>query len=257
MTRYKIILEYCGTNLIGFQANKDGDSVQSLVSDAIFKFCNQRVEVVGAGRTDSGVHALGMACHFDIGGVPADAGIITRALNFYLTQAGASVAVLYCQQVSDNWHARFDCVRRNYKYIILNRRAPVVLDKDMVWWIPRPLDIGAMQAAAEKLVGNHDFTSFRASECQAKSPVKTLDKAEIEICDMAFGETGKMQGQYIIMNFSAKSFLHHQVRNMVGTLVEIGLGKSLDIDEIFAARDRGAAGPTASAGGLYFVSAEY
>ncbi|MCL2748948.1 MAG: tRNA pseudouridine(38-40) synthase TruA [Alphaproteobacteria bacterium] len=254
MTRYKLTLEYNGTTLIGWQENIQGPSVQSLVRDAVFKFCQQDVEVIAAGRTDAGVHALGMVCHFDIVG-DSDAETVMRALNFYLIDS--PVAVLDCEIVSDDFHARFSCTCRNYRYIILNRRAPVIMDKNMVWWIPRPLNVEKMQAAAAKLVGNHDWTSFRASECQAKSPIKTLDKADIEICDMAYGEKGEMQGQYIIMNFSARSFLHHQVRNMVGTLVEIGLGKPFDIDEVFAAKNRSAAGPTAPSSGLYFVSAEY
>jgi tRNA pseudouridine38-40 synthase len=146
----------------------------------------------------------------------------------------------------DDFHARFSCTGRNYRYIILNRSAKPALDKNRVWWIPQKLDINAMKSAAEKLTGNHDFTSFRASECQAKSPIKTLDSIKVI-----------MDGEFIVIDFSARSFLHHQVRNMVGTLVEIGFGKSLNIDEIFAAKNRSAAGPTAPAAGLYFVSANY
>ncbi|MCL1891863.1 MAG: tRNA pseudouridine(38-40) synthase TruA [Alphaproteobacteria bacterium] len=244
MTRYKLTLEYDGTDLIGWQENAQGPSVQSLLQDAVFKFCQQYVEVFAAGRTDAGVHALGMACHFDLSDSDHDAETVMRALNFYLNDA--PVCVLNCEIVPDDFHARFSCLRRNYRYVILNRRAPAVLDKNKVWWIPRSLDIDAMRAAAEKLHGNHDFTSFRASECQAKSPVKTLDEIRIT-----------SNGELITIDFSARSFLHHQVRNMVGTLVEIGLGKPYDIDEIFAAKNRSAAGPTAPPSGLYFVSAEY
>ena len=146
----------------------------------------------------------------------------------------------------DDFHARFSCTRRNYKYVVLNRGAHPVLEKNRVWWVPRKLNITVMRRAAKQLLGNHDFTSFRATQCQAKSPIKTLDTCQI-----------KRSGDYVVFEFSARSFLHHQVRNMVGTLVEIGLGKPYDIDEIFVACNRSAAGPTAPACGLYFVSAEY
>ena len=246
MTRYKFTLEYDGSGLIGWQENSQGPSVQSLLQEAIFKFCGQNAEVVAAGRTDAGVHALGMVCHFDLGDASFGSETVLRAVNFYLQQMGAAIAILDCEIAPDDWHARFSCTRRNYRYQILNRRAPAVLDKNRAWWIPRPLDIEKMRAAAELLVGSHDFTSFRAAECQAKSPIKTLN--EIRITN---------HESRITIDFSARSFLHHQVRNMVGTLVEIGLGKPLDIDEIFAAKSRAAAGPTAPARGLYFISAEY
>lgn len=167
-----------------------------------------------------------------------------RALNFYLV--GKPVSVLKCEAVPDDFNARFDCTARHYKYIVLNRAAAPVLDKNRVYWVPKKLDINAMRAAAEKLIGNHDFTSFRASECQAKSPVKTLDKIQIT-----------QIGDEIIFEFSARSFLHHMVRNIVGTLIEIGHGKPFDIDEILAAKNRSAAGPTAPAAGLYFIRADY
>jgi tRNA pseudouridine38-40 synthase len=243
MTRYKVILEYDGTDLIGWQENRQGPSVQSIVKDAIYGFCKQRPDVVGAGRTDAGVHAVAMTAHFDIDG-EFDANTVMRALNFYLNNM--PVSVLDCEIVPDEFNARFDCVARHYKYVVLNRNASPVLNKNRVYWVPRKLDVDAMRAAAQKLLGNHDFTSFRASECQAKSPIKTLDKIEIS-----------QNGDEIIFEFSARSFLHHMVRNIVGTLVEIGLGKPYDIDEIFAARNRSAAGPTAPADGLYFIRADY
>lgn len=243
MTRYKVNLEYDGTDLIGWQENRQGPSVQSLVKDAIFEFCGTRPDVVAAGRTDAGVHAIAMTAHFDLDAAP-DANTVMRALNFYLT--GKPVSVLSCEVVPDEFHARFNCVRRNYKYVVLNRRAPAVLQKNRVWWIPRELDLNAMRTAAVALVGEHDFTSFRATQCQAKSPVKTLDECRIT-----------RAGDMVVFEFSARSFLHHQVRNMVGTLAEIGLGKPYDIDAVFAARRRSAAGPTAPAAGLYFVSADY
>ena len=243
MTRYKVILEYDGTDLIGWQENTQGPSVQSLLKDAIEKFCGVRPDVVGAGRTDAGVHAIGMAAHFDLD-KDFDTETVMRAVNFYLNNA--PVSVLDCGIVADDFNARFSCKMRHYKYIVLNRSAKPVLDKNRVWWVPRKLNIKKMRVAAEKLVGKHDFTSFRASECQAKSPIKTLDSCCIDQDD-----------DMIIFDFSARSFLHHQVRNMVGTLIEIGLGKPYDIDEVFAARDRSAAGATAPASGLYFIRADY
>ena len=246
MKRYKIIIEYDGTDLIGWQENKDGPSVQSLIQDAIFKFCGQNVMVHGAGRTDAGVHACAMVAHFDLDKDETEYTVMS-AINFYLK--GGPVVILNCEKVSDDFHSRFSCVRRNYKYVIVNRRAPAVLESK-VWHVKHPLDILAMQVAAKKLIGKHDFTSFRASECQAKSPIKTLDKIKITESEIGFGKK-------IEFEFSAQSFLHHQVRNFVGTLVEIGLGKNLDIEEILAAKDRSAAGPTAPASGLYFISADY
>ena len=243
MTRYKLTLEYDGTELIGWQENRQGPSVQSIIRDAIEKFCGTRPDVVGAGRTDAGVHAVAMVAHTDIPGEHT-ANTVMRALNFYLV--GQPVAVLNCEIVSDEFHARFDCTARHYKYIVLNRAASPVLDKNRVYWVPRALDIEAMRVAAQKLIGNHDFTSFRASECQAKSPVKTLDKITIT-----------KNGNEIVFEFSARSFLHHMVRNIVGTLIEIGLGKPYDIGSVLDARDRSAAGPTAPASGLYFIRADY
>ncbi len=243
MTRYKINLEYDGTDLIGWQTNQDGPSVQSLVEDAIFKFCGENVEVYSAGRTDAGVHAISMVAHFDLMR-DQDEQTVMRAMNFYLVNK--PVSVLSCEKVSDDFHARFSCVARHYKYVVINRSAPVVLDKNRVWWVPQKLDVGAMKSAAKKLIGKHDFTSFRAAQCQAKSPIKTLDSVSIT-----------QNGEEIIFEFSARSFLHHQVRNMVGTLVEIGMGKPYDIDKIFDAKDRSAAGITAPASGLYFVAADY
>ncbi len=243
MSRYKLTLEYDGTNLIGWQENRQGPSVQSVVKDAIEKFCGTRPDVVGAGRTDAGVHAVAMVAHCDIPGNHS-AQTVMRALNFYLV--GLPVSVLSCKSVDDDFNARFDCVARHYKYVVLNRGASPVLQRNRVYWVPRKLNVDAMRMSAQKLLGNHDFTSFRASECQAKSPVKTLDRIEII-----------QSGDEIIFEFSARSFLHHMVRNIVGTLIEIGLGKTYDIDAVLAAKNRSAAGPTAPASGLYFIRADY
>ena len=243
MSRYKLTLEYDGTNLIGWQENRHGPSVQSVVKDAIEKFCGARPDVVGAGRTDAGVHAVAMVAHCDIPGNHS-AQTVMRALNFYLV--GLPVSVLSCESVDDDFNARFDCVARHYKYVVLNRGASPVLQRNRVYWVPRKLNVDAMRMSAQKLLGNHDFTSFRASECQAKSPIKTLDRIEVI-----------QSGDEIIFEFSARSFLHHMVRNIVGTLIEIGLGKTYDIDAVLAAKNRSAAGPTAPASGLYFIRADY
>ena len=243
MTRYLVHLEYDGTNLIGWQQNRQGPSVQSLLIDAIKNFCNETVTPVAAGRTDAGVHAVEMPVHFDLkcSAVPET---VMRALNFYLNDK--PVSVLDCKIVPDEFNTRFDCIARTYKYIVLNRSAKPVLDANRVWWIPQKLHIRAMRNAAKKLLGQHDFTSFRATQCQAKSPIKTLDSCIIT-----------KHSDVIIFEFSARSFLHHQVRNMVGTLVQIGLGKDYDIDKVFDASNRSAAGPTAPASGLYFISGDY
>lgn len=243
MARYKINIEYDGTDLIGWQENSQGPSVQSLLKDAIFKFSGEKTEVFSAGRTDAGVHAVSMTAHFDLAKDYEDETVM-RALNFYLING--PVSVLRCEKVNDDFHSRFDCIQRQYKYIVLNRSAPVVLQKNRVWWVPQKLDIEKMKLAAQKLIGKHDFTSFRAAQCQAKSPIKTLDSCNIY-----------QNGDEIVFEFAARSFLHHQVRNMVGTLVEIGMGKDLDIDKIFEARNRAAAGINAPANGLYFIRAIY
>ena len=188
MTRYKITVEYDGTDLIGWQENRQGPSVQSILRDAVEKFCGARPDIVAAGRTDAGVHAIAMVAHFDLG-EQKNPETVMRAMNFYLSDS--PVSVLSCDIVPDDFHARFSCVRRNYRYVVLNRGARPVLEKNRVWWVPRKLNMSAMRCAAEKLVGHHDFTSFRASECQAKSPIKTLDSCTI-----------KRSGEYIIFEFS-------------------------------------------------------
>lgn len=241
--RYKINIEYDGTDLIGWQENHQGPSVQSLLQDAIFQFCGENTTVYSAGRTDAGVHAINMVAHFDLER-EHEPETVMRAMNFYLTEK--PVAVLNCEKVNDNFHARFSCIKRHYKYIVINRSAPIVLQKNRAWWVPQKLDVDAMKNAAQKLIGKHDFTSFRSSQCQSKSPIKTLDSITIT-----------QNGDEIIFEFMARSFLHHQVRNMVGTLVEIGLGKPLDIDEILNAKNRSAAGINAPACGLYFIAADY
>ena len=245
--RYKIEIEYDGTNLVGWQKQREGESVQSLLSQAVKDFCGEEVEIFGAGRTDAGVHAIAQTAHFDIS-KEVESFKLREGLNFYLRSYDAPISVLTAEQVSQDFHSRFSAVSRSYIYRILNRRAPAVLGKDRVWWVPVPLDVEKMKEGAKYLLGHHDFTSFRAAECQALSPMKTLDKIEIE-----------KHGDEIKFYIEAKSFLYHQVRNIVGTLKMVGDGhlKPEDVKIILEAKDRKKAGPTAPACGLYFYQVKY
>ena len=245
MTRYKLVVEYDGGPFVGWQRQDNGPSVQQALEEAVFAFCGETVTVQGAGRTDAGVHALGQVAHLDI--VKACAADRLRdALNFHLKPA--PVAVLATERVEPDFHARFSATGRRYLYRIVNRRAPLALERGRAWFVPVPLDAEAMHAAAQVLVGQHDFTSFRAAECQANSPVKTLDRLAVTRADAV-----------ISIEADARSFLHHQVRNIVGTLHRVGEGKwdAQDVAEILARRDRSAAGPTAPAEGLYLVAVDY
>ena len=245
--RYKIIIEYDGTNLIGWQKQDVGVSVQSYLEEAILGFSHQRTEVIGAGRTDAGVHALGAVAHFDLE-TSMDLFHLREALNARLRILEAPVSVIDVEQVSDDFHARFSAIKRGYIYRILNRRAPTVLLKDKVWVVGYPLDVEKMREGAKYLLGNHDFSSFRGAGCQAKSPIKTLDKLDII-----------KNGDEIDFIVEAKSFIYHQVRNMVGTLKCVGDGKLApeDIKTIIEAKDRKKAGPTAPACGLYLDKVIY
>lgn len=245
MTRWKLVLEYDGGAFVGWQRQDNGPSVQAALERAIAAFCGEDVEVQAAGRTDSGVHASGQVAHFDLVR-PADGGTVRDALNAHLR--GQAVAVLSAEAVADDFHARFAASERAYLYRILNRRPPPVLERGRAWWVPAPLDAAAMAAGAQFLRGRHDFTSFRASECQAASPVKTLDHLMIT-----------REGAEIRVEARARSFLHHQVRNIVGTLKLVGEGKWLpeDVEAALEARDRRAAGPTAPAQGLYLTEVRY
>ena len=245
MTRYKITIEYDGGGFVGWQRQDNGPSVQAALEEAVFRFCGERVLVEGAGRTDAGVHALGQVAHLDLE-KDTTADTVMKAVNFHLKPA--PVAVLSAEAVSDDFHARFSAIRRSYLYRIVNRRAPLALERGHAWFVPQPLDAGAMHAAAQVLVGHHDFTSFRASECQAKSPVKTLDLLRVD-----------RLGELIEIRAEARSFLHHQVRNFVGSLKLVGDGKwsAQDLKAALEARDRAAAGPTAPAAGLYLTAVGY
>ncbi|MQX38087.1 tRNA pseudouridine(38-40) synthase TruA [Roseospira navarrensis] len=245
MPRYKLLIEFDGRPFVGWQRQDNGPSVQQTLEEAAQRLCRESVRLHAAGRTDSGVHALGMVAHVDLPrALPPDK--VADALNALARPA--PVAVLEAEAVSDAFHARFSCVERSYLYRILTRRAQPALDRGRVWWHPRPLDADAMHAAAQTLVGHHDFTSFRAGECQADSPMRTLDALAVA-----------RVGDEIHVTARARSFLHHQVRNMVGTLALVGQGKwtTADVGAALAARRRAAAGPTAPPDGLYFLAARY
>lgn len=245
MSRYKLTIEYDGGGFVGWQRQDNGRSVQQVLEEAVHAFCGETVTVHGAGRTDSGVHALGQVAHIDLVRA-ADADTVRDAVNFHLKPA--PVTILAAEPVDDDFHARFSARVRLYRYRILNRRPAPALDRGRVWWVPVPLDAEAMAEAARALLGRHDFTSFRATLCQAKSPIKTLD-----------GLSVARLGEEIVVEARARSFLHHQVRNMVGTLKLVGEGKwkTADVARALAARDRSAAGPTAPAEGLYLVEVLY
>jgi tRNA pseudouridine38-40 synthase len=245
MTRYKLTLEYDGGGFVGWQRQDNGPSVQEALENAVKAFCGETVTSFAAGRTDAGVHALGQVAHVDLA-KETTAETVRDALNFHLKPA--PIAVLRAEAVGEDFHARFSAKARLYRYRIVNRRPPLALDRGHAWLIGGELDAAAMNDAAQALVGHHDFTSFRATLCQAKSPVKTLDVLEV-----------RRAGEEISVNARAQSFLHHQVRNMVGTLKLVGEGKwtQADVAAALAARDRSAAGPTAPPEGLYLTEVWY
>lgn len=245
MPRYKISIEYDGTPFVGWQSQATGQSVQSALEDAIFAFSGERVWLRAAGRTDAGVHALGQVAHFDLAS-PRDPFRIREAVNFHLRPA--PVVVRACEEVAGDFDARFSATRRHYLYRILNRRPPPALDRNRVWWVSVPLDETQMATAAGLLVGRHDFTTFRAAQCQANSPLRTLDRLDVS-----------REGEEIRVRASARSFLHHQVRSMIGTLKHVGEGKWTpgDVRHALEARDRSACGVVAPAAGLYLVEVDY
>ncbi len=247
MTRFALTLEFDGGAFMGLQRQPHGPSVQAAVEDAALSITGESVTMHAAGRTDAGVHALAMRVHFDV--VKAIAPFrLMEALNARLRLGGAAIAVLDCVVMPDEWHARFSCVGRRYRYRIVNRRAPLTLDAGRAWLVKTPLDAGAMHEAAQALVGHHDFTTFRSVHCQSASPLKTLDRLAVS-----------RAGSEVWIEAAARSFLHHQVRSMVGCLALVGLGNwpVARIAEALAARDRQALGHNAPPEGLYFVEAVY
>ncbi|MGH6718709.1 MAG: tRNA pseudouridine(38-40) synthase TruA [Alphaproteobacteria bacterium] len=245
MPRYRLVVEYDGQGFAGWQRQANGPSIQQALADAVFAFTGERRMPVGAGRTDAGVHALGQVAHVDLGADWPDA-TVRAALNFHLKPQ--PIAVIRAARTSDDFHARFDAIERRYLYRIVNRRALLALARGRAWHVSRPLDAAAMADAAEVLVGRHDFSSFRDTGCQARSPIKTLTALDIE-----------RDGAEIHVHVRARSFLHRQVRAMVGTLVRVGEGKwtRADVAHALARRDRAAAGPNAPAHGLYLAAVVY
>jgi tRNA pseudouridine38-40 synthase len=245
MPRFKLLIEYDGTPFVGWQAQDNGVSVQSAIAAAVTAFSGETVPVHSAGRTDAGVHALGQAAHVDLA-KDWDIDSVRDALNFHLRPQ--PIAVLSAERVGEDFDARFSATKRHYLYRIVNRRADLALEANRSWRVGRPLDTEAMHAAAQRLVGRHDFTTFRAAECQAKSPVKTLDRLDVT-----------RNGEELNVTAAARSFLHHQVRSIVGSLVHVGEGKwsAGDLAAALAARDRARCGQVAPPQGLYLVRVEY
>lgn len=246
MPRYRLTLEYDGGPYHGYQAQGPGlPSVQEAVETALFAFCGERVRLQAAGRTDTGVHATGQVVHADLA-KDWPARTVMNALNAHLVDQ--AVVVLDAQVAQGDWHARFSATERRYLYRILNRPAPPALERGKVWHVKKPLDVQAMHAAAQVLVGHHDFTTFRDLQCQARSPIKTLDLAAVtRVADE------------IHLTFASRSFLHRQVRSMTGTLAEVGTGRwtRADVQTALDARDRRACGPVAPPHGLYLTGVGY
>jgi tRNA pseudouridine38-40 synthase len=245
MPRYKLTLEYDGGPFCGWQRQTDQPSVQQALEQAITAFCGETVTVHAAGRTDAGVHALGQVAHLDLER-EVRLETLRNALNHHLRPL--PIVVLEAAEVAPDFHARFSARARHYRYVIVNRPVPLALERGHAWFVPGHLDVEVMHEAASRLLGRHDFTSFRSALCQARSPVKTLDSLSVS-----------RRGSHVEIGARARSFLHHQVRNMVGTLKLIGQRKwPVDrIEQVLAARSRSAAGPTAPACGLYLVRVDY
>ena len=272
--RYRIDIEYDGTNYSGWQKQGQGLSIQEIIEDCIAKLSRQNTEVIGCGRTDAGVHAVSQVAHFDLD-KKIDETTMVNGLNYYLglnnrlliskfgeaiadkfgdfysdfrLLSGQDIVIKSCEIVDEDFHARFSSKMRYYQYVIVNRMAPLGLMKNRAWHIIKDLDIDLMNKASQMLIGKHDFSSFRDSQCQALSPIKTMNSCEVT-----------KNEDRVIFNFSAKSFLHHMIRNIVGTLRDVGIKKtSIDeFEKILEAKDRRAAGMNAPACGLYFLGAEY
>ena len=245
MTRFALTVEYDGRPFMGWQRQAHGPSVQQAIEDAAATITGETVTCHAAGRTDAGVHALGMRAHVEIA-KPIEPFRLMEALNARLRPA--PVAVLACETVPDDWHARFSCLGRAYEYRIANRRAPLTVEKGLAWQVPQPLNAKAMHEAAQLLVGRHDFTTFRSAHCQSASPVKTLSRLDVA-----------RDGDRVTVRAAARSFLHHQVRSMVGCLAMVGMGRWTcdDLADALAAADRQRLGLNAPPDGLFFVEAVY
>lgn len=247
MARFKLTIEYDGTNYSGWQRQDGLKTVQAALEAAIFAFSGQKVTVFGAGRTDAGVHATGQVAHVDLMN-DWFADKLQGAINAHLTLNNENIAIVEAENVASLFDARFSAVKRHYHFIILNRRAPAVLLANRVWWVPRKLDAQAMDLAAKRLLGLHDFTTFRSSECQAKSPVRTLDRLDV-----------MRENDKIHIYASARSFLHNQIRSFAGSLMEVGTGRwsANDLDDALKAKDRRRCGMVAPPCGLYLTKVDY
>ncbi len=245
MTRFALTVEYDGRPFMGWQRQDHGPSVQQAIEDAAFAVTGERTVVHAAGRTDAGVHATAMRAHLDIA-KPIAPFRLGEALNARLRPN--PVAILACVEVADDWHARFSCLGRSYEYRIVNRRAPLTWEKGLAWQVAQPLDAAAMHEAAQLLVGKHDFTTFRSAHCQSASPVKSLDRLDV-----------LREDDLVVVIAQARSFLHHQVRSMVGCLALVGLGRWSvdDLGAALAAADRARLGLNAPPDGLFFMGARY
>jgi tRNA pseudouridine38-40 synthase len=245
MPRYKLLLEYDGEPFCGWQLQENGPSIQGALEAAILAYCGEAVRLHVAGRTDAGVHAEGQVAHCDLVR-RVNPATLRDAVNAHIRPA--PIAVLEAAEVGEDFHARFSAIGRHYRYRILNRRAPPTLERGRVWHVMNPLDAAAMHEAAKELLGKHDFTTFRAAECQAKSPEKTLDRLDVA-----------RLGEEVVITAGARSFLHHQVRSMAGSLKMVGLGKwsARDLRAALEARDRAACGPVAPAEGLTLTRVDY
>jgi len=253
--RWKITIEYDGTHYCGWQRQNDGiPSIQHSIETAIHKFCGQNITITGAGRTDAGVHAYGQMAHFDLdyGDRALNGFDLAKAINAHLRPQ--PIAIIHAEVVDSEFHARFAAKNKLYRYRIVTRSAPPVHDMHHVWHMKYELDCEAMKQAAKHLLGHHDFSSFRDSQCQAKSPMRTLD--HIHIVEKPYDRFG---GQEIWIELEAQSFLHHQCRNIAGTLVDVGKHKTSpdDVQEILNAKDRSKAGMTAPASGLAIIHIDY
>lgn len=245
MTRFALTVEFDGRPFMGWQRQDHGPTVQQAIEDAAFAVTGERTTVHAAGRTDAGVHGVAMRAHLDIAkDIPAFR--LGEALNALLRPA--PVAILRCEIVPDDWHARFSCLGRSYEYRIVNRRTPLTWEKGLAWQVPQPLDADAMHRAAQLLVGRHDFTTFRSAHCQAQSPVKSIDRLDVV-----------RSGDRVSVYAAARSFLHHQVRSMVGCLALVGMGRWSfdDMGDALKAADRSRLGLNAPPDGLFFMGASY
>ena len=249
MPRYRLDVEYDGTGYAGWQRQDEHPSIQQAIETAILGFCGETVSIRGAGRTDAGVHALGQVAHVDLVKTWPD-DTVRDAINAHLQMARERVAIIAARQVDDEFDARFSALKRHYVYRIICRRAPLVIEKNRAMWSVKPLDIAAMHDAAQVLVGRHDFTTFRSVQCQANSPVRSLDRLDV----MAGAQDGLIE-----IHASARSFLHNQIRSFAGTLRLVGEGKwtTADVEAALGARNRKACGPVAAPEGLYFRAVDY